>query len=81
MRGRYRLATAYAITKALLPLRLIFSVWATPWFARVSVVPVMNWFKRAFGTKRWAKVPAAGTGATSAGVVPKGGSGRGNKGE
>lgn len=27
-------ATAYAITKALLPLRIIGSVWATPWFAR-----------------------------------------------
>ncbi|KAF2436716.1 hypothetical protein EJ08DRAFT_577572 [Tothia fuscella] len=35
-------ATAWAITKALLPLRLIGSVWATPWFARVAVVPVTN---------------------------------------
>lgn len=26
-------ALAYAITKALLPMRLILSVWATPWFA------------------------------------------------
>ena len=33
-------ATAYAITKALLPLRLIGSVWATPWFAMVVVVPI-----------------------------------------
>ncbi|MCJ1250916.1 hypothetical protein MMC30_008144 [Trapelia coarctata] len=73
------LATAYAITKALLPLRLIFSVWATPWFARVSVIPVMNYVKMAFGVRRKVKVPAAGTGATSAGVVPKGGSGPGNK--
>lgn len=28
---------AYAITKALLPLRIIGSVWATPWFAGVLV--------------------------------------------
>lgn len=28
-------ALAYAITKALLPLRIIGSVWATPWFAGV----------------------------------------------
>ncbi|GJN85637.1 hypothetical protein PLIIFM63780_009206 [Purpureocillium lilacinum] len=28
-------ALAYAVTKALLPLRIIFSVSATPWFARV----------------------------------------------
>lgn len=35
--GKYRLvvevALAYAITKALLPVRIIGSVWATPWFA------------------------------------------------
>lgn len=35
---RYKLlveiALAYAITKALLPIRIIGSVWATPWFAR-----------------------------------------------
>lgn len=28
-------ATAYAITKVLLPVRILVSVWATPWFARV----------------------------------------------
>jgi len=28
-------ATAYAITKVLLPVRVLVSVWATPWFARV----------------------------------------------
>ncbi|KAG9233926.1 hypothetical protein BJ875DRAFT_341034, partial [Amylocarpus encephaloides] len=27
-------ATAYGITKVLLPVRVILSVWATPWFAR-----------------------------------------------
>jgi hypothetical protein len=35
-------ATAYAITKILLPLRIIISVWATPWFARVFVGRVLG---------------------------------------
>jgi hypothetical protein len=30
-------ALAYAITKALLPIRILGSVWATPWFAGVLV--------------------------------------------
>lgn len=38
-------ATAYAITKALLPLRIIGSVWATPWFAR-RVLGMFKRFKR-----------------------------------
>ncbi|KAF2801530.1 uncharacterized protein BDZ99DRAFT_455988 [Mytilinidion resinicola] len=42
-------ATAYAITKALLPVRLVGSVWATPWFARVVVVPVVGFGRRVFG--------------------------------
>lgn len=37
--ARYKIvvevALAYAVTKALLPLRIAASVWATPWFARV----------------------------------------------
>ncbi|KAK7421326.1 hypothetical protein QQX98_002220 [Neonectria punicea] len=37
--GRYKVvvevALAYAITKALLPIRIVGSVWATPWFAGV----------------------------------------------
>ncbi|EAW14758.1 uncharacterized protein ACLA_001690 [Aspergillus clavatus NRRL 1] len=33
-------ATAYAITKALLPVRIAASVWATPWFARVIISPI-----------------------------------------
>jgi len=36
------LAAAYAITKVLLPLRIGFSVWATPWFARTVLMPTMN---------------------------------------
>lgn len=38
---RYRIlvevALAYAITKAMLPVRIIGSVWATPWFARILI--------------------------------------------
>lgn len=41
-------ATAYAITKALLPLRLAASVWATPWFARTIVTPTTDIAKRLF---------------------------------
>ncbi|KAK3373621.1 hypothetical protein B0T24DRAFT_649486 [Lasiosphaeria ovina] len=37
--GKYKIvvevALAYAITKALLPVRIVGSVWATPWFAGV----------------------------------------------
>lgn len=32
-------ATAYALTKALLPLRIVASVWATPWFASAVLAP------------------------------------------
>ncbi|KAL9063406.1 MAG: hypothetical protein Q9161_009476 [Pseudevernia consocians] len=45
------LATAYAITKALMPIRVILSVSATPWFARVAIVPSTNLIRRMF-TKR-----------------------------
>lgn len=67
------LATAYAITKALLPLRLVVSVWATPWFARWSVLPVTNRLGRLFGRKKVAAPggDAAGTGAVGGGAVPK----------
>ena len=34
--------TAWAIVKALIIPRLALSVWATPWFARIAVEPVMN---------------------------------------
>jgi hypothetical protein len=47
----HRFATAYAVTKALLPLRLIFSVWATPWFARIAIVPMTNLIRRIFRKK------------------------------
>lgn len=42
-------AVAYAITKALLPARLILSVWVTPWFARVFVLPITRLFGRLLG--------------------------------
>jgi hypothetical protein len=41
-------ATAYAITKALLPARLAVSVWATPWFARTVFAPMANLARRFF---------------------------------
>lgn len=41
-------ATAYAITKALLPVRLAASVWATPWFARSVFTPTANLARRLF---------------------------------
>jgi hypothetical protein len=42
-------ATAYAVTKALLPLRIVLSVWGAPWFAKWTVVPVGNAVKRILG--------------------------------
>lgn len=45
--GLKRVATAWAVVKALLPLRIGLSLWATPWFARVAVVPVLGLFRRA----------------------------------
>jgi len=42
-------ATAYAITKVLLPLRIAVSVWATPWFARAVLGTVSKGVKRALG--------------------------------
>lgn len=41
-------ATAYAITKVLLPARVMLSVWATPWFAR----NVLGGLRRLFGRGR-----------------------------
>lgn len=60
-------ATAYAIVKVLLVPRIVLSVWATPWFARWTVLPVLNRVKRGFGRGK-----ATGGG----GAVPQGGSGK-----
>ena len=56
-------ATAYTITKILLPIRLVASVWATPWFARRTVVPLLAKFKGLFGKGK----------ATETAVLPKSG--------
>lgn len=45
-------ATAYGIVKALFPLRVIGSVFLTPWFARVLVEPVFNLFRRVLGINK-----------------------------
>lgn len=44
-------ATAYALTKALLPLRIATSVWATPWFARSVLGPLGKGARTLFGRK------------------------------
>jgi len=67
-------AVAYAITKALLPARLILSVWATPWFARVFVLPLTGLFGMLFG-RSGGKISASGT-ATEMGVMRKSGLGK-----
>ncbi|PSN74530.1 hypothetical protein BS50DRAFT_567353 [Corynespora cassiicola Philippines] len=67
-------ATAYAVTKMLLPLRIVLSVWGTPWFARRTVVPLGRFIRGLFGrgkAKGASKSGAAGTSAVDAGAVPK----------
>lgn len=44
-------ATAYAITKALLPVRIVASVWATPCFARTVLTPVGKGVGRILGRR------------------------------
>lgn len=57
-------ATAYAVVKALVPLRLFLSVWGAPWFARWTVVPFSNMVKGWFrGSSK-----KVGTGAAAAGA-------------
>jgi hypothetical protein len=62
-------AAAYAITKALLPLRLMLSVWMTPWFARVVIGKVWNGIR---GLGRGKTVGTTGT--TGAATMGKGSS-------
>ncbi|WEW56107.1 hypothetical protein PRK78_001542 [Emydomyces testavorans] len=52
-------ATAYAITKALLPVRIIVSVWSTPWFARRVLGPVGRSVGRLFGNSKKKAGPPA----------------------
>jgi hypothetical protein len=51
MRWVVEFGTAYAIVKALLPVRILVSVWGAPWFARWTVIPISNVFKRLFSKK------------------------------
>ena len=39
-------AAAYATVKVLIPLRIILSIWLTPWFARNFIVPFVGLFRR-----------------------------------
>jgi hypothetical protein len=41
-------AAAYAVVKALLPVRLAISILLMPWFARVFVIPVTSRLSRLF---------------------------------
>lgn len=73
-------ATAYAITKMLLPLRIMCSVWGTPWFARIAVIPIIGLAKKMLGrggSKSSFKSEAAGTGAVDAGAISKPSVGKG----
>lgn len=62
----HRFATAYAITKALLPLRLMLSVWATPWFASRALAPLTSLYSRLRPAKASSGVAAAGNQAAKA---------------
>ena len=44
-------AAAYALVKAILPFRLIFSLWCTPWTAKHLVGPVINRMQSLFKKK------------------------------
>ncbi|RAK94240.1 hypothetical protein BO79DRAFT_2025 [Aspergillus costaricaensis CBS 115574] len=44
-------ATAYLITKALMPARIVVSVWATPWFSRAVLSPLGRGARGLFGKK------------------------------
>lgn len=67
-------ATAYAITKALLPLRLPISVWLTPWFARWTTLPasgvIRRWLKSR-GSKKSATAGVPTQGIAKADVSTK----------
>jgi hypothetical protein len=71
-------ATAYAITKALLVPRIMFSVWATPGFARWTVVPLTARLGKVFsrGKGKGGQATGAGAGAVERRVVPKPGNER-----
>jgi len=41
--------TAWAVVKMLLPIRLVVCIWATPWVARLAVLPVSRVMGRIAG--------------------------------
>jgi len=54
-------ATAYAVVKALMPLRIVVSIWGAPWFARWTVIPMSNLlFRRGRDVKNVVKASASG---------------------
>ncbi len=65
------LATAYAITKVLLPIRIAASIWATPWFAKKTVIPLLDGFKRTFGGRKAKGSAGVGTGSVEANTPSK----------
>jgi len=70
-------ATAYAIVKMFLIPRIVFSVWATPTFAKWTVAPFLKRFQGMFRKKgKGNSASGAGTAATEGGAVPKSGSGK-----
>lgn len=72
-------ATAYAIVKMFLIPRILFSVWATPWFARMTVIPFLSRFKKSLGVDRKLKrsgAPMIETEAVKGQVLPRNGSGK-----
>jgi hypothetical protein len=70
-------ATAYTIVKMFLIPRIVFSVWATPTFARWTVAPFLRRFRGMFRKKdKGNGAPGAGTGAIKGGAVPKSGNGK-----
>ena len=66
-----RVATAYAITKALLPLRLGLSLWFAPGFAKISTLPIKKWVARK-ARKAAAKTQATTKAAGPSAVRPVG---------
>lgn len=62
-------ATAWAVVKLLLPARIALSVWATPWFARSTIVPFGGFLKKVFGG---GKSKAAAGGGAGAGAMDAG---------
>ncbi|KAI4233570.1 MAG: hypothetical protein L6R40_007021 [Gallowayella cf. fulva] len=71
--GGSRIATAWLIVKAFLPLRIPLSFLLTPWFARVAIVPSVSLFRRSL-SKMVGRAPKSSDGGskpTAAGALSK----------